>query len=314
MILYMMFGHIISWTNLNTSIVYISLDRVFFFFMPWFFYKSGVFYNGKSAKEQWNNRNKLLVPYFFWGVLGIFTYYLRNIEDLDLSKLIVQPVMSLFFYGTFEGNSALWFLLSLLIVKCTYPLLILKMKNWQIVALTLIITIGIVITKVNNITIFPEYLNNSIAGLLFYVIGVEMRDEQYNKKIFSLSALIFISILFYMPSRISFYHLRLIEGSVFLWIIASISGIILVNNLANILFKRYSERKTLLMYIGENSMFFYVSHFIIGNIIYVLLKYFKMTPENNYLMFGIYLFAFILFLPIGSKLFKCKNLKIFVGG
>lgn len=284
MIIYMIFGHIISWTNLNNSIYYISLDRIFNFFMPWFFFKSGMFYNGKNASQQWK---KFFIPFILWGIMGLLTYYLRDISSLGLSRLILQPAKTLLLSGIFEGNIALWFLLSLFLVRWVYPVLLKFLKNWHIIALSGLLTIVLLELKqyIHITYTYPEYFYNSLVGLFFYALGVEMRENQYNNKVLAVSALLFVALSIHMPSRVSFYHTKLIEGNALLWIISSSAGIFLFNGIANRISNYANIPCRVLTYIGKNSMIFFVSHFIVGNVFYIVLAYMNLLPVNSWLLF-----------------------------
>ena len=51
MIVWMILGHIASACNLKESWFYITGNHLLPFFMPWFFYKSGMLYKHKNAYE-----------------------------------------------------------------------------------------------------------------------------------------------------------------------------------------------------------------------------------------------------------------------
>ena len=44
LILYMFFTHICQHLNMTESSLYLMLERFFYFFMPWFFFKSGYYF------------------------------------------------------------------------------------------------------------------------------------------------------------------------------------------------------------------------------------------------------------------------------
>lgn len=313
MILYMIFGHVVSWTHLNSSILYMILDRLLFYFMPWFFFKSGMYYKGQSFKDIWNKRNKILYPYVFWGILGVLTNYLCNIGQLNLNNVLITPIRKLLLSGTFEGNHALWFLLTLLIVKCAYPLLAKVICNkYLFFSLLILVPLLIVLKRYYNLY-YPEYLYNTVLGLLFYTSGIELRYIQYKKPVLIISVLVFITILFLYPSRIDFYHVTIIEGSAALWVVSSLAGIFIINYLGCILSVFHNCCIGILEYIGKNSMTFYVSHFIVGNVVAFVIKMTNIIPENNWVLFGIYSLSLIITLPLICRLFQNEPLKKYVG-
>lgn len=68
LILFMIYGHVMSWTNLTEAHSFIVLDRIFCFFMPWFFFKAGMFYKQEKIDLVCKaGYKRLLVPYIVWG-------------------------------------------------------------------------------------------------------------------------------------------------------------------------------------------------------------------------------------------------------
>ena len=146
----------ISWCSLNDSLLYIWLDRFLFYFMPWFFFKSGMFYKKRQIKEVVNRNSRLLKCFVTFGLIGLFTYYGRNYDNLSVNTIIKQPMATLLLSGTFCGNTALWFLLTLFLVKCLYSLLDLKLNHRAVLLIALILTIGILSFKTRLDLKYPE--------------------------------------------------------------------------------------------------------------------------------------------------------------
>lgn len=67
-ILYMIAMHVSISSEIETQIY---VGRLFYFFMPWFFFKSGWFFKERKTSELIvKDFKRLLVPYFFWGAVG----------------------------------------------------------------------------------------------------------------------------------------------------------------------------------------------------------------------------------------------------
>ncbi|MCM1147036.1 MAG: hypothetical protein NC344_04230 [Bacteroidales bacterium] len=50
MIVYMIFGHCIQACDVSTDVWWLSWMDYLFFFMPWFFFKAGMFYRQKELR------------------------------------------------------------------------------------------------------------------------------------------------------------------------------------------------------------------------------------------------------------------------
>lgn len=306
MIIYMIFGHIISWCSLNDSLVYTWLDRLLFYFMPWFFFKSGMFYKNQSIKQVWDRKCSLLKPFIIFGLIGLLTYYGRNYDRISFGSFVKQPLATLLLSGTFCGNSALWFLLTLFLVKCLYSVLSPRLSNTATLLTSLFLTLGIIYLKNRLDLKYPEYLYNSIAGLLFYSAGVELKTHQFDKTVFYISLLLFVAVFAIFPSRVDFQHTRLVEGSVFLWPFAACAGIIVVNNLAQKLYNEATLINKILSYIGKNSITFYVTHFIVGNIVFIIMSGLGTIPSNGWVLFAVYSGVMTVSLPLFDKLLRTE--------
>ena len=115
MISWMILGHCIHFSHFG-----LSLYKYGSFFMPWFFYKSGMFFMPRQRtdlmKKDANKLLRTLVVYFFigwvvWCACGIID------GSLSFKGCIILPIQSFLIKGSFKGNGALWFLLSIFIVR-----------------------------------------------------------------------------------------------------------------------------------------------------------------------------------------------------
>lgn len=65
MIIYMIYGHICLWSGVTQVEIF---PRLLFFFMPWFFFKSGMFFKPRSYKSELSGGGKEIVG----AIHGIF--------------------------------------------------------------------------------------------------------------------------------------------------------------------------------------------------------------------------------------------------
>ena len=75
MILYMIFTHVCQHYHLENSTVYITCEHLLYFFMPWFFFKAGMFFKIGENKEVINKGiRRLLKPFILYSLLGHISY------------------------------------------------------------------------------------------------------------------------------------------------------------------------------------------------------------------------------------------------
>lgn len=146
MIIWMILYHIFIFTGNKESLVCEDLYRIFFFFMPWFFFKSGMFAKEIPLKSVIaSGFKKLLVPYFLFSIFGYIAYLIQQviISDISVDSMLIDPAITLLFTGSVLGNLPLWFLLALFLDKVLWQVLIrLRLKNYHIALLSFVICFG----------------------------------------------------------------------------------------------------------------------------------------------------------------------------
>ena len=261
MILIMVFGHILQHCELKNSEIY-TIWRNFNFFMPWFFFKSGMFYRAYDNVAFISKYvQKLLYPFLVFSLLGHFFHCITmffEYRDYNWIHYFLSPAKHLALYGCLAGNEPLWFLLTLFFVLAIYNF-IMKNQTKTFLFKMSIVVIAILISFLFerfNIRIF-SYFFSTMVGLAFFSFGNIFCDIQYNKKIFSLILLLLIDIcnieipVFYIHSNV------LTKGNYILWIIYSLAACIVINNV----FKLIGGGA--LRYIGQNAMIIYLTHWIV---------------------------------------------------
>lgn len=267
--------------------------------MAWFFFKSGMFYKERIIYEVFiNGLKKLIIPAVLFSAIGFFCYYI-----IERPKTTFFDEMSFFYvFGTFHGNTPIWFLYSLFVVQILYSLLRkCKINNILIV----IFSIGLYYAdRLIGFRPYPTY--NIPLGLLFFALGNHLKDIQYNKNTIIICLVIYsISLLFHI--LIDFYPG---EFTPFLITIPfALAGCILTNNL----FKSFPcICVTPLRFIGHHAMEFYCTHIII---IYLIEQFIihHTIPINKivfeFIAFGLYLLLFSIIIHY----FKMKQLQWLFG-
>lgn len=297
-IIYMIIGHAGQWAHISDDDFFVNTQNIFFMFMPWFFYKSGMFHQKCTIKFTiTHNANKLLKPFIIYTLVGEIFYWidLYGYGTLNWKKIVIDPVLELLLKGSCNGNLPLWFLISLFIVKCIVSLVDhLNCKYLQILILAALAAGGgtIISSKVSHI---PLYLLNVPLGLLFYMIGIYMNKVQYKKLVLFIAIIIFVVISCTEPSFVGFRSNEVIEGFWILGIVNSVAGIIIFNNIFRLSFLQLP----VLTEIGRNSLDYYCSHWIVFSIVVNLYNIPDLTTAN-YNEFYLLLVACALVIPCYS--------------
>lgn len=177
MIIYMVFTHVCQHYHLDNSHFYMIMEHLLYFFMPWFFFKAGMFFKiGDNKEVVIKSTERLLKPFIIYSLLGHVCYCVVSFlkDGFHLSTLI--PYRSLLMTGSIPGNLPLWFLLSLFACR-----VLLNMGRILGFSLYLIATIGLLVPLSLHVVgyVYPYYLANMMSGLFFMSMGAIIRDRKF---------------------------------------------------------------------------------------------------------------------------------------
>lgn len=168
-----------------------------YFFMPWFFYKSGMMFRPKEAHVEWKNGcRKLLTVFAIWSVIGYIAHIGWHLfaGDLTWRMAVYSPLRSLFLTCEVPINGALWFLPILFLVRMTGNWLLNKhVSSWLIAAVSLIITIAL---KFIGFRLMPTWISGTLWGLFFFAMGCALRNYEENPYVIVLSMFVYVLSLF----------------------------------------------------------------------------------------------------------------------
>lgn len=240
---------------------------------------------------------KLLKPYVTWNLIGYIPFVLLLIARSDdvWYHYCLQPIKGILLHAQYSGNSPLWFLPVLFVVKCLFA----RFKNipWFMLAIVSFL-IGYFCYAFNVKE--PTYIASVFTGLFFYTMGYVLSSFQYNRVLFIASIIIYVGFLMFGVSFVDINSNMLIYGNYFLWPIFSLSAIICFNNLFRYI--GHFFKNGVLHYIGNSSMTFYVSHWIVLNMGMLIFYYLLGMEKYDVLFYNMALC--IIFLPIISKFNK----------
>lgn len=249
----------------------------FFYFMPWFFYKSGFFFKPKSLKEIINkDAKKLLKQFAIWSAIGYMCYILHHVlyyNDVALRMAFYTPLRSLILSGSIPINSALWFLLTLFLVRQIANVIFPKCNAIIICGVSMIAACAI---HFINHPFMPFTLYSIAWGLCFFSAGNYLKKYEQNRWVIAVS-FVMLLLTFTLTDVAEVYKKEdtIVWYWYVLWYPASIAGCVVFNNicrwiddLGKVVFKesRHDMPLPVFKWVGRHSMTFYVAHYIIFRI------------------------------------------------
>lgn len=204
---YMIYTHISQVTLCDETTLYILLDSFLFFFMPWFYFKSGVFYkkcgesSQKSLKKIWK---RFVLPFIVFSIANIPIYCLSFFHNSTndsqfFPSFIKQIIYDFIIVGSPFGNAPMWFLISLIFIR----LLALRIQKDDLYLLMsfsfLVISFFLWKYHIGPIRLVIP----SLLGFFFFTLGYFFKYIQYHFLLF-LSAIVFYTyFLIFCPFHVS---------------------------------------------------------------------------------------------------------------
>ena len=304
LIMFMITMHALQFTDNTNTNFYYWINIIFSFFMPYFFFKSGMFFKGDSSKICFKkNAIKYFTPFLFYIVVGEIIRDVRLYidENLTISDIVINS-LKILVQGSTPGNAPLWFLLTLFFVRNISNYVLIRSLSLKFILPILLISSSIIINFVSDCIYFPFWIGNTLLGCFFYLIGYLFNSIQYNKIIFVCSLFGYFSIMLLQPSLVNFWKSILIYGNFYIWVIFSLCGILVFNNV----FERIKLLNFhVLINIGEDSMSYYCFHWIWFNIVGIFFLLFPIIENINKFYFLI--LSCVIVLPVYS--YVCKIIK-----
>ena len=277
------------------------------FYMPWFFYKSGMLFHPKNQVDLYKKDIYKYIRYYvvysfigwcIWAVCGIVD------SSLTIISCMIIPMKTFILHGDIAGNSALWFLLSLFLVRQIGNFILNKTILPPSLALVLCFAIAFLLYVVGWYN-YSWWFGNHFSGLCFFLLGYWLKDKEQNKLLFLISTVIYVLVVFAFFADVidGFPYLymhanKMYCGSYLLFYLMALAGIIMTNNVFRILSKHV--RFNILEFIGRNSMNFYVTHWILIVLVTFMSKS-VFRVNSSAILFWALLCSSIIFLPLISK-------------
>lgn len=174
----------------------------------------------------------------------------------------------------------------------------------------MIVLSGYIISYIShryNHYLTPWWIINGAAGLSFFTLGYAFRDND-NKWLRLLGLIVYFICCFIGFPVVDMLDNSLRSGNYLLWIPITFCCILAFNFLCKLLYK-YSSHQILKLlsfieWIGNNAMPFYVTHFIIVEIVSFFLNHY--CNIISLWRFVIIIIAYLILLPCCYKLLNSK--------
>lgn len=268
-ILRMVWLHVMSNTGFHHESWWQSLMQWSYYFMCFFFFKAGYFnksITGDSRIFCIDKVKRLLVPYLSWGAIGCTIYlvarlYLNDHYNKEFLKFRWDHVWT---GGAVYGNPPLWFLLSFFL---TYIVIhfIEKVPRLHWVVL-LFPALSYWLCTMGNPLFFG--MNNVPMGIFFFFLGhvwhqIMQRMSSGNVQILSLLLLVAMVVVnLCYPGRYDM-NTNTWSGS---WLSVWTVSVLAMCGFSGVLLTLPLRRVPWICFIGEHSMVFFVSHYIMINV------------------------------------------------
>ena len=295
LVINMILLHTYSAVNISDAFLCSIQNRAICFFMPWFFFKSGMYYRIEPSSKSLasNCAIKYLKPFVLYAFLGEIVWIIKDLilgNECNLRTIFVD-LLHIPYKGSLPGNAPLWFLITLFLVRILVNYLNNYVCEKQLLLIFLFLSL-IFHLLMGNYQYIPWWVGNTCLGGFFFLCGSSLKNIQYHNSLFFLSSLSYFMLIFLYPSVVGFWNLSVIYGNWFVWFLISLSGIILFNNI----FKRYSFLYVKwILAVGRNSMPYYCFHWIILIIMNVLFEIYGCEDRMIQLILDI--IALLIILP-----------------
>ncbi len=248
-----------------------AIDCIARIAVPFFFIISGYYSNNLDAsalsRRLWRNLALLAgssFVYFIWGL-----WQAVNVTHIGLAafigeKVTVSTVCQFLFLGVNQFSTHLWFIHALAV--CYLFLIVTKglIRNRKLLMIILIIAhfaLGTIIPLITDVEIKNYYYRNAwLFGIPMFLLGMYIRHNKNWNKIVCASVFV-IGIILGLLQWFKFDHVEMPVGVFF-------------SSLALFMLVRYSSSDNMILnritfVLGRASMWIYVLHKLIGEIIHV---------------------------------------------
>ena len=262
------------------------------FFMPWFFYKSGQFFQKRPIKALWKKDSaKLLKTFVLWSAVGYVFYLIFHSLDgtLTLRSATYSILRGFILTGKIPINEPLWFLLTLFIVRAIANRLLPANENKSFHRRCgAIVLIGAGIAYICYLfphRLLPYWVANTASGLCFFALGYWL--SRYETKWWLLAPCIiaYLVCCFAGFPMVDMIFNKLFAGQYELWIPTAFCGIVTFNAFCRGIAYLWKGHKSLLQLAGQNAMIIYVTHIFIRDVLQFVAMNYNIVFMQQYFIY-----------------------------
>ena len=303
------------------------------FYMPFFFFLSGLVFDEKkfkNYKELFLKKGDLLKKYFSLSIILLILYLILNkILITNLSTLIFGIFYSRYYITKTSkisllgiSNNALWYLPSLFLIFVLYFTIckLSKNKKQKMFFSIILFIIGLLLNNYFSF-LFPWNFDTSLICVIFFCIGdvfkknIKQAYEQFNiiKAILIFSLTLILNLL-----SINYNGMINLSIGVYydylLFVVGALSGIVLYLIIAMFISKYLSIVKKILCYIGTKSLEIFLYHMPIINLVLLPIYYncfSKFMLYQETLSYGIVSTTVVILVIIFFDYFKGKVVNLY---
>ena len=216
---------------------------------------------------------------------------------------VLSPIKQILLSGSLGGNLPLWFLPSLLAVQLLYTKMHKLMRDEWIVVLSLIVAYTLYSLNICK----PLYFGNVSLGLSVFAFGHVMREFQYKREVFIIASIIYLTLIFLAVGSIDFRSNGADKDGYLLPVLFSMCGCIVITKT----FRVFDWNNSVLKYIGERSMSFYVLHWLVILSCWIIKLSFDLS--DNVTFFWLTIVSCCVVLPLITELLMKYKIRILLG-
>lgn len=282
----------------------LSIMHFFNFFMPWFFFKAGLFHKEteKNTKATlWKYTKRYIVPMFFCSLTSACLLVVLHPDKInEISSL---RDLLLFIY---DSNGVIWFLIALVSSKVIFNFCS-KDRIW----LLLTIAFTFVLSNYINVNPFPIRIEMKEIpmALFYYACGYSMKSIV--NKLFLFKEIIAMLVVYSLylvlePSKVDMRMEQVMFGAFAIAVLGNIVGIVFINAF---ICKIQKYIPNFLIYVGKESMAYYILHMQLLRI----LGHFLDGYPHARLIFCVKLIVILCFVPLVMMLLKKVKMQFLLG-
>ena len=307
MILFMLYYHLVYFSRFSPIPAYLIG-----FYMPFFFYKSGMFFKSRPQRGLIQKDSpKLLRTFLIYSLIGWIVWSVCMLcSGYSVINCLRAPLESFIHIGNIKGNDPLWFLLCIFFVREIFNFLVNKNVNALVIAIVSYL-IGFIFSSIG----FQDYtwwFGNWFTGLCFFSLGYVI--TRFNNKIAFLLAIIIVLLfgvgevldIIQVP-RLYTHANKMTRGNYLLYLPWALACVVFTIN-----FFRYAQRFLkfrILDFVGTNALHIYIWHWILFTVATFFTKE-VLGIESVRIHWIILVVSALVFLPMIcyiSKLVKKKD-------